>query len=162
MSRSLYWKAPVETVRMKARIASLINLCLLLALAAVCTYWALQFAAVRKPPQPLVAVASGDRVPRTHAADTGAAASLFGGAPAAGSSRIRLIGIIAEGGKGAGVALLSLDGQPAVAYRAGEPIDAEMTLADVHADRVVIRTAQGTRDVSMPERTPAGGIPSVR
>jgi general secretion pathway protein C len=147
---------------MKARIPSLINLFLLLALAAVCTYWALQFASVRKPQQPLVALASGDRVPRTQPADTAAAASLFGGAPAAGSSRIRLTGIIAEGGKGTGVALLSLDGQPAVAYRAGESIDAEMTLADVHADKVVIRTAQGTRDVSMPERAAAGGITPVR
>jgi general secretion pathway protein C len=147
---------------MRAGIPALINLCLLLALAAVCTYWALQFAAVRKLPQPLVAVASGDRVARTQPADTAAAASLFGGTPAAGSSRIRLTGIIAEGGRGTGVALLSLDGQPAVAYRAGASIDEEMTLAEVHADKVVIRTAQGTRDVSMPERTPPDGITSVR
>ncbi len=147
---------------MKARIPSLVNFFLLLALAAVCTYWVLQFTSVRAAKEPLVAVASGDRVPRTQPTDTSAAAALFGAAASAAPSRLRLTGIIAEGGKGVGVALLSLDGQPAVAYRVGEPIDGEMTLADVHSDRVVIRTAEGTRDVLMPERAPPGGITSVR
>jgi hypothetical protein len=49
-----------------------------------------------------------------------------------------------------------------MAYSAGESIDGEMTLADVHADRVVIRTAEGTREVLMPERAPPGGITPVR
>jgi hypothetical protein len=101
-------------------------------------------------------------VPRTQPIDTSAAAALFGAAASAAPSRIRLTGIIAEGGKGIGVALLSLDGQPVVAYRVGEPIDGEMTLADVLSDRVVIRTAEGTREVLMPERAPPGGITSVR
>jgi general secretion pathway protein C len=148
---------------MKPRIASLVNLLLALALAAVCTYWVLQFGSMRTPPEPLVTVVSNDRVPRTQPIDTAAVGGLFGAAVSAGQSRIRLTGIIAEGGKGVGVALLAIDGQPAVAYRAGEPIDGEMTLADVHSDRVVIRTAEGTRDVVMPERAPpAAGITSVR
>ena len=147
---------------MKARMPSLVNLFLLLALAAVCTYWVLQFSSVRTLKEPVVAVASGDRVPRTQPTDSSAAAALFGAAASVAPSRIRLSGIIAEGGKGVGVALLSLDGQPAMAYRAGESIDGEMTLADVHADRVVIRTAEGTREVLMPERAPLGGITPVR
>lgn len=147
---------------MKARIPSLVNLALLLALAAVCTYWVLQLTAARKPPEPLVAIASGDRVARTEPVDTAAAAALFGATGANAPSRIRLTGIIAEGSKGAGVALLSLDGQPATPYRAGEPIDDDTTLVEVRGNGIVIRSAQGLRELAMPERTAPGGITSVR
>jgi len=146
----------------KARIPSLVNLALLLALAAVCTYWVLQLTAARKPPEPLVAIASGDRVARTEPVDTAAAAALFGATGANAPSRIRLTGIIAEGSKGAGVALLSLDGQPATPYRAGEPIDDDTTLVEVRGNGIVIRSAQGLRELAMPERTAPGGITSVR
>ncbi|HYL18153.1 MAG TPA: type II secretion system protein N [Burkholderiales bacterium] len=147
---------------MKARIPSLVNLALLLALAAVCTYWVLQLTAARKPPEPLVAIASGDRVARTEPVDTAAAAALFGATGANAPSRIRLTGIIAEASKGAGVALLSLDGQPATPYRAGESIDDDTTLVEVRGNGIVIRSAQGLRELAMPERTAPGGITSVR
>jgi general secretion pathway protein C len=146
----------------KARIPSAANLALLLALAAVCTYWVLQLTAARRPSEPLVAVASGDRVARTEPVDTAAAAALFGSTGANAQSRIRLTGIIAEGSKGAGVALLSLDGQPAVPYRAGEPIDDDTRLVEVRSNGVVIRSAQGVRELAMPERPAPGGITSVR
>jgi hypothetical protein len=87
---------------------------------------------------------------------------LFGSTGANAQSRIRLTGIIAEGSKGAGVALLSLDGQPAVPYRAGEPIDDDTRLVEVRSNGVVIRSAQGVRELAMPERPAPGGITSVR
>jgi general secretion pathway protein C len=146
----------------KVRLPSLVNLVLVLALAAVGTYWALQLSAPRKPKEPLVAVASGDRVARTEPVDTAAAAALFGSAGAAAYSHIRLTGIIAEGSKGAGVALLSLDGQPAIPYRAGESIDDNTALVEVRANGVVIRSPQGMRELAMPERPAPAGISSAR
>ena len=140
----------------------LANLVLLLALAAVCTYWVLQFTATRRTPEPLVAVASGDRVARTAPVDTAAAAALFGSSGGNASSRIRLTGVIAEGANGAGIALLSLDGQPAIPYRAGEAIDDDISLVEVRRNGVVIRSAQGVRELAMPERPAPGGITPVR
>src|SRR5262249_51669580 len=147
--------------KVKVRLPSVANLALLLALAAVCTYWVLQLTGARRPQEPLVAVASGDRIARSEPVDTSAAAALFGSAGASATSRIRLTGIIAEGSKGAGVALLSLDGQPAVAYRAGESIDDDTRIMEVRRNGVVLRSAQGLRELTLPERPVPDGITSA-
>lgn len=76
--------------------------------------------------------------------------------------RIRLDGVIAEGGRGKGIALLSVDERAALAYRAGDAIDAHHTLAEVRADRIIIRTASGRIEVALPERPPPAGIVPVR
>jgi hypothetical protein len=57
---------------------------------------------------------------------------------------------------------LSLDGQPALAFRAGEPIDAGLTLAQVGPDRVVIQSGAGLQEVRLPERAPPAGIVPAR
>jgi general secretion pathway protein C len=146
------------------RAPALVNFLLVVAIAATATYWGLQATSGRTPPEPLVAVASGDRVARTQPLDITSVAAMFGGAdgPGAAPGRIRLTGVIAEGGSGRGVALLAVDGQPPIAYRAGEAIDAQTTLAAVHADRVVVRTPAGAQDLRLPERPAAGGIEPVR
>lgn len=157
---------------MKINLPSLINTLLLLCIAAVCTYWLLQWASVRTPPEPLVTVPVGDRVARTQPLDTEVAARLFGARSSdaqpgstprsAITARIRLDGVIAEGGRGEGIALISVDDRPSLAYRAGESIDANLTLAEVRADRVIVRSSSGTQEVRMPERAEPTGIISVR
>lgn len=152
-------------MRMKRRLPILVNFLLVVAIAATATYWVLQVAARRTPPEPVVAVPAGNRMARTQPLDVGPVAGLFTAAvvQAGGPSRVRLAGVIAEGTAGTGVALLSVDGQPPAAFRAGEPIDAQMTLAAVHADRVVIRTPGGDQDIPLPEHRPVPeGIEPVR
>jgi general secretion pathway protein C len=148
---------------MTPRLPSLVNFLLAIALAATGTYWVLQLTARRSPPEPVVAMPAGDRVARSQPQDTTSIAGLFGSASAGGSpGRVRLAGVIAEGARGSGVALLSVDGQPPIAYRAGDAIDAQMTLAEVHADRVVIRTEGGARDIRLPDGPASGGIEPAR
>jgi type II secretory pathway component PulC len=155
----------------KSRLRTLVNTALLLGIAAISTFWFLQWASVRTPSEPLVPVPSGDRVARTLPIDTGPAARLFGSdqtgrlaepPQASPALRIRLDGVIAEGGRGKGIALLSVDERAALAYRAGDAIDAHHTLADVRADRVIIRTGSGRIEVTLPERPPPTGIVPVR
>jgi general secretion pathway protein C len=149
---------------MTRRLPSIINFLLLLALSGVVTYWTLQFIARRTPSERPVPVAANDRKARTQPLDTNGIAALFGGTSSApgNASRVRLAGVIAEGPQGTGVALLSLDGRPAAAYRAGEPVDAQLLLAEVHADRVVLQTPTGAQDVRLPERPVSDGISPVR
>jgi hypothetical protein len=146
---------------------SVLNTILLLALAGVTTYWIVQWTSVRTPAEPLVAVPIGDRVARSEPIDAAAAARPFGGPQSSGvplqaelSSRIRLEGVIAEGGQGKGVALISVDSRPTLAYRAGEAIDNSLVLMRVRADRVTIRSISGTIEVRMPElQTSPGNVP---
>jgi hypothetical protein len=77
------------------------------------------------------------------------------------TARVRLDGVIAQGGKGKGIALISVDERPSLAYRAGEAIDSNLTLADVRADRIVIRTPTGRHEVQIPARAvPVGIVPA--
>lgn len=147
---------------MKTSFPLLANTLFLLAIAAVCTYWYLQWASARKYQEPLVATPAGDLVAYTQPLDTSAAAGLFGVSASVATSAIRLVGVIAEGGEGRGVALLSVGGEAALAYKAGEPIDANLTLAEVRADRIVVRSDSGVREVRMPERPPPSGIEPVQ
>jgi general secretion pathway protein C len=147
---------------MTRRIPSLLNLLLLAALAATCTYWVLQIASVQTLDEPIAAAPEAESVARAQPADMGPVARLFGASSAPAPSRIRLSGVIAVGGKGAGVALLSMDGEPPIAYRAGEAIDAHLTLAEVRADRVLIRTQTGIQEVRLPERSAPAGIMPAR
>lgn len=148
---------------MRIRLPTLISLALLVALAALVSYWVIQMTAVRSPREPLVTIPAGDPVAQNQPLDTMAAASMFGPTSATQTpSRLVLIGIISEGGKSSGVALLSLDGQPAAAYRVGDPIDDNQNLAEVRVDRVIVRGAGGNREILMPERVPATGIDPVR
>jgi hypothetical protein len=77
-------------------------------------------------------------------------------------SEIKLVGVIAHGGKGQGVALLSISGRPAMAYRVGQSVNSDMTLATVNENYVVIENSDGLLELSLPERAPPTGIEAVR
>ncbi len=144
-------------------LRSNLNLILTLAIAAVITYWILQFSSQNATDESVVAVATSDRVARTQPLDTAPMAGLFG-ASSSGTSpnKIKLVGVIAQGGTGQGVALLSVGDQPAMAYRVSEHVDGDMTLANVNANYVVLENSDGLLEVSLPERAPPAGIDPVR
>jgi general secretion pathway protein C len=142
---------------MKIRLPALVNLALWVAFAAVVSYWVMQVGAIRSPREPLVSIPAGNSATQNQPLDTAAAAGMFGpisGVQAPG--RIALVGIIAQGSKG--VALLSVDGQPAAAYRVGDAIQDEQKLVAVHSDRVMIGGAGDNQEIRMPERTAPSGI----
>ena len=148
---------------MKIRLPALINLALWVALAAVVSYWVMQISAIRSPREPLVTIPAGNSVTQNQPLDTAAAGSMFGSSSAPrGFGRVVLVGIISEGGKKSGVALLSVDGQAAAAYRVGDSIQEEQKLIAVHADRVTLGGAGGDQEILMPERPPTSGIEAVR
>lgn len=150
---------------MKPRLHSVLNLALLLASVGVGTYWALQLAARRPPDGPTVPTPPSS-VPRSTPTDTAPAARLFGSpaaAPSAGPAQIVLLGVIAEGGRGSGVALLGVNGANPQTFRVGDAIGtSQMVLAEVRADRVVLRTGDRTEDVRLPEKPPVAGIERSR
>ena len=149
---------------MRLRLPTLIDLALLVALAAVVSYWVMQISAQRSPREPLVSIPTGDSVTQNQPLDTAAAASMFGPTSSAQApGRVVLVGIIGEGGNSSGVALLSVDGQAAAAYRVGDFIHDEQKLVAVHADRIVLDCgAGGNQEFCMPERAAPTGIESVR
>jgi len=142
----------------------LLNLLLLVAIAMVSTYWVLQFAAPKVPQESLVAVPIADRSPRTQAMNIAPIEGLFGssvsGAPTA--SNIVVVGVIAEGGKNEGVALLSVDNQPAMAFKAGQAIDGDVSLQRVTENGVMIEMGGSVREILLPTRQPPSGIDPVR
>ena len=96
---------------------------LVLALVVTITGWALDFTARRTPSEPVRPVTVGNPAARTQAADIAPIAFLFGALPGADGSNIKLVGVIAQGKRGQGIALLAVDGRPALALRAGAEIE---------------------------------------
>ena len=140
-----------------------LNFVLALATAAMLTYWVLQFSSPAVTEEPLLAVTTSDRVARTQPLDTAALAGLFGGNVSARTqTQIKLIGVISQGGEGSGVALLSIRGRPATAFRAGEPIDGNVRLVAVLDGHVLIEQSDGLLEVSLPERALPAGINPAR
>lgn len=154
-----------QSRRMKPRTHAALNLALLLAIVATGTWWVLPFTTGEEPAARVVATPSIDVAARPRAVDMTPVARLFGTADVAtpmASSLPKLVGVIAVGGAGHGVALLAVDGQPAIAVRAGESVNGSLELAAVHADRVILRGPDGDREVRLPPRSAAGGIDAVR
>src|SRR5512145_2146916 len=135
---------------------------LVLALAATITGWVLEFSARRTPSEPVRPVTVGNQAPRTQAADTAPIALLFGARPGADGSDIRVVGVIAQGKQGQGIALLAVDSRPALAFRAGEEIAAGVTLAEVRADRVVVNRSGAVQEIRLPAKPAPDGIVKVR
>src|SRR5574341_908289 len=106
-----------------ATLARACTIVLVLAVVATITGWVLEFSARRTPSEPVRPVAVGDPAPRTQAAEIAPVAFLFGALPGADGSDIRLVGVIAQGKRGQGVALLAVDGRPPLALRAGAEIE---------------------------------------
>lgn len=135
---------------------------LVLALAVTITGWALDFTARRTPSEPVRPVTVGNSAARTQAADIAPIAFLFGALPGADGSNIKLVGVIAQGKRGQGVALLAVDGRPALALRAGAEIAAGVTLAEVRADRVLINRSGALQEIRLPAKPAPDGIVKVR
>ena len=135
---------------------------LVLALAVTITGWALDFTARRTPSEPVRPVTVGNSAARTQAADIAPIAFLFGALPGADGSNIKLVGVIAQGKRGQGVALLAVDGRPALALRAGAEIAAGVTLAEVRADRVLISRSGAIQEIRLPAKPAPDGIVKVR
>jgi len=145
--------------------ATLVRACtlvLVLALVATITGWALEFSARRTPSEPVRPIPVGDSAPRTQAADIAPVAYLFGARPGNDGSDIRLLGVIAQGARGRGIALLAVDGRPPIALRAGEEIAAGVALAEVRSDRVVVSRSGAVQEIRLPAKPAPDGIIKVR
>ena len=145
-----------------AGLARACTFVLVLALVATITGWVLEFSARRTPSEPVRPVTAGDPAPRSRAADVAPIAFLFGALPGADGSDIKLVGVIAQGKLGKGVALLAVDGRPPLALRAGEDIAAGVTLAEVRADRVVVSRSGALQEIRLPAKPAPDGIVKVR
>jgi general secretion pathway protein C len=145
-----------------ANLARACTFVLVLALAVTITGGVLEFSARRTSSEPVRPVTLGDSAPRTRAADIAPIAFLFGALPGADGSDIRLVGVIAQGKLGKGIALLAVDGRPPLALRAGDGIAAGVTLAEVRADRVVISRSGAVQEIRLPAKPAPEGIVKVR
>ncbi len=134
---------------------------LVVALAVMIVGWALDFTAQRTPSEPVRPVSVGNPAARTQAADIAPIALLFGARPGADGSNITLVGVIAQGQQGQGIALLAVDGRPAMALHAGEEIATGVTLAEVRADRVVLNRSGVSQEIRLPAKPAPEGIVKV-
>ena len=87
------------------------------------------------------------------------AAGLFGAAATAQSARVSLSGVLGEGRSG--VALLSVDGQPAASFRAGEPVAPGIVLDSVSVQGAVLLRAGRRETLPLPPLPRAPGIEAV-
>jgi general secretion pathway protein C len=135
---------------------------LVLALAATFAGWALEFTSRRTPAETVRAVPTGNPAARTQAGEIAPIAYLFGARPGSDASDIRLAGIIARGRQGRGIALLAVDGRPALAFRAGEEIAVGVRLTEVRSDRVLLSRSGTTQELRLPAKPPPEGIKKVQ
>lgn len=138
-----------------ARVAVVL---LAVVLAVVATDWYLTLTSRRTPSEAVQPLPTADAVARTEPADVAPVARLFGGGAPTAEGNIRLLGVIAQGAKGKGIALLAVDGRPAAAVRAGEVIVAGATLAEVRHDRVLVDREGDRREIRLPAKAPPSGI----
>ena len=137
----------------------LLNLLLLLAIAAAIGYWVIQFAKPVQKDEKLVAVPMTDRSARTQTMDVAPIAAMFGSsAVSTTATNIAVVGVIAHGGKNKGVALLSVDGQPAMSFKAGDLVGGTHTLQRVTENGVIIEQGGIIREISLPPRKAPTGI----
>ncbi|WP_020205839.1 MULTISPECIES: hypothetical protein [Cupriavidus] len=130
------------------RLAALV---LFVALCALATRWVLTFSAMKT-----IAVPRTARVAQTEAVETGAAGTLFGGAAQSGVRDVQLIGVVAEIGGGSanvgngGAAILSLDGGPPKAVRAGTALSPQLRLVEIRDRGVVIERNGVRQEIALP------------
>ncbi|ODV42205.1 general secretion pathway protein [Cupriavidus sp. UYMMa02A] len=137
------------------RAASLV---LFIALCALATRWVLTFSAMRTIPVPQAA-----RVAQTEAVETGAVATLFGGSAQGGARDVQLVGVVADVADGAGAAIVSLDGGPPKAVRAGTALSSQIRLVEIHGRSVVIERNGVRQEIALPVQAAANrsGPPSL-
>jgi general secretion pathway protein C len=144
------------------RVSRLATFVLVLALAASITGWILEFSGRRTPSEPVRPISTGNPAARTQAADIAPIAGLFGAQGGDEAGDIRLVGVIAQGKSGQGIALLSIDSKPAVALRAGEDIRPGITLAEVRDDRGVVNRSGVPQEIRLPGKPAPEGITRVQ
>lgn len=149
---------------MKPRTRSALNLALLLGIAASATWWTLPWIGTGAPAGRVISVPTSDPLQRSQPVDMAPAARLFGVAAAgpAAPPKTRLVGVIAEGGRGRGVALLATDSLPAQAYRVGDAVTPALTLSAVRADGVTLTGTSGTETIPLPSIAAPSGIAPAR
>jgi general secretion pathway protein C len=118
---------------------------LFIAFCALVTWWALRFSAMNT-----IAVPKTARIAQTEAVETGAVATLFGGTPQSGVRDVRLLGVVAELGSGTGAAIVSIDGGPPKAVRAGGAISPQIRLAEIRGRAVVIERDGVRQEIILP------------
>jgi general secretion pathway protein C len=115
-------------------------------LGVVLAYWSWAFLAPAPAPRaPAAAQTPGSAL---------SASGLFGTAkePAfAGSSALRLTGIVAASGGRPGHALLRLDGKKTTAVLQGEDVEPGLRLAEVHADHIVLERNGARETLAWPQ-----------
>ncbi len=122
------------------------SLLLFVALCALITHWVLVFSAMRTIPVPKSA-----RIAQTEAVETGAVATLFGGSAQSGVRDIQLIGVVADvDGVGPAAAILSLDGGPPKAVRAGASLSPQIRLTEIHGRNIVIERNGVRQEIALP------------
>ena len=93
----------------------------------------------------------------TAAISASAAGGLFGtvkqGATAAGPGAIRLVGVVADSAEKRGHAVLRLEGKHTVAVLQGEEVAPGLSLAEVHADHVVLERNGARESLAWPEKS---------
>ena len=142
-----------EFVAVLPRVGSFV---LAIALTVTVTAIALRIESRRAPTEPVQTVTGGDLTGLTQPADVAPVAYLFGGQPDSGGRDIKLVGVIAQGAHGKGIALISLDGKPAQAARAGKQLTADLALVEVRKDRVIVNRAGNLQEVRLPPRSAQG------
>ncbi|WP_296224726.1 type II secretion system protein N [Ralstonia sp. UBA689] len=135
----------------------LLSLVLFAALCALLTHWVLTLSSLRSLGVPREA-----RIAQTEALDTGAAVTLFGGGPHSGPRDVQVAGVVADLADGTGAAIVSVDGGPPQAVRAGKALSSNLKLVEIKARSVVIERNGARQEIPLPASAVAGVSPANR
>ncbi|KFX30639.1 type II secretion system protein N [Ralstonia solanacearum] len=142
------------TVQQSSRLLSLV---LFAALCALLAHWVLTLSSLRSLSVPREA-----RVAQTEALETGAAVTLFGGGPQNGPRDVQVAGVVADLADGSGAAIVSIDGGPPQAIRAGKALSPSLKLVEIKARSVVIERNGVRQEIALPASAVAGISPAGR
>jgi general secretion pathway protein C len=137
---------------LRAVLPAMFSVALALALAAVVTERMLMMGSSRIPAEPVQVIALGDGASRTQAADLSPVAVLLGDQTGNNAGQVRLLGVIAQGSRGEGLAIVSIDGQAARVVRAGSSLGPDVTLTEVRVDHVLLERAGALQEVRLPPK----------
>ena len=110
-------------------------------------------------PAPVVAQPLGNQVSAQFQVDRSPEARLLGADTTGGLSppNVQVLGVMA-GGKGAGSAVLTIDGQPSVAVVTGGTITNGWVLAEVNPQDIVIARNGNQHRIALPSRASVEGM----
>ncbi|ANJ73959.1 pilus assembly protein PilZ [Ralstonia insidiosa] len=131
----------------------LLSLVLFAALCALLTHWVLTLSSLRALSVPREA-----RVAQTDALETGASVTLFGGGPQTGPRDVQVAGVVADLADGTGAAIVSVDGGPPQAVRAGKSLSSNLKLVEIKARSVVIERNGTRQEIPLPASAVVAGV----